>query len=108
MEKTYVEQRDNGFWVTGTRISLDSIVTAFKRGASPETIKRSFPLLALEEIYDALTFYLAHQSEIDDYLNESEKQLATEAEARQTTLRETKPGLIERVRKISEESKVVA
>src|SRR2546427_4072140 len=59
MEKSYVEQRDGGYWVTGTRISLDSIVSAFKRGAAPESIQRAFPLLTLEEIYGAITFYLA-------------------------------------------------
>jgi hypothetical protein len=25
MEKIYVEQQDGGYWITGTRISLDSI-----------------------------------------------------------------------------------
>src|SRR5436309_14022721 len=60
MEKSYVEQRDGGYWITGTRISLDSIVYAFKRGAAPESIQRALPLLTLEEIYGAITFYLAH------------------------------------------------
>lgn len=32
MGKNYVEQRDTAYWITGTRISLDSIVYAFKRG----------------------------------------------------------------------------
>ncbi len=35
MSKNYVEERDGGYWVKGTRISLDSIVTTFKRGTSP-------------------------------------------------------------------------
>jgi uncharacterized protein (DUF433 family) len=55
MEKSYVEQRDGGYWMTGTRISLDSLVYAFKRGAAPESIQRAFPLLTLEEIYGAIT-----------------------------------------------------
>ncbi len=68
MSKQYIEKRDKGFWISGKRISLDSIVYAFRRGQSPESIKRSFPLLSLEEIYGAITFYLANQTEIDDYL----------------------------------------
>ena len=60
MDKVYVEQRDGGYWITGTRVSLDSLVEAFNRGAAPETIRRSFPLLNLEEVYGAITFYLAH------------------------------------------------
>jgi hypothetical protein len=41
----YVEQRDGGYYIAGTRISLDSVVHAFRNGASPETILRSFPLI---------------------------------------------------------------
>jgi uncharacterized protein (DUF433 family) len=55
MDKSYVEQRDGGYWMTGTRISLDSLVYAFKRGAAPASIQRAFPLLTLEEIPGALT-----------------------------------------------------
>lgn len=72
MSKQYVEKRDEGFWITGKRISLDSIIYAFRRGQSPESIQRSFPLLKLEEIYGAITFYLANQTEIDEYLIKEE------------------------------------
>jgi uncharacterized protein (DUF433 family) len=48
MEKSHVEQRDGGYWIAGTRISLDSIVYAFKRGVAPESIQRAFPLLTLQ------------------------------------------------------------
>ncbi len=68
MVNQYVEKRDEGYWVAGKRISLDSIVYAFRRGQSPESIRRSFPLLTLEEIYGAIAFYLANQTEIDNYL----------------------------------------
>lgn len=64
----YVEKRDEGFWISGKRISLDSVVYAFRRGQSPESIRHSFPLLTLEEIYGAIAYYLANQSEIDEYL----------------------------------------
>ena len=37
-EKDYVEKRNAGHWVAGTRVSLDSIVLAFLDGLSPETI----------------------------------------------------------------------
>jgi uncharacterized protein (DUF433 family) len=75
MTKDYVEQRDGGYWVVETRVSLDSIVYAFRRGASPESIQRSFPTLTLEQIYGAITFYLAHESEIDRYLERGEEEL---------------------------------
>ena len=74
MENRYVEKRDEGFWMAGKRISLDSIVYAFRRGQSPESIRCSFPLLTLEEIYGAIAFYLANQTEIDGYLIREEKE----------------------------------
>lgn len=46
--KIYVEYRNSGYWIASTRISLDSIVYAFRRGLSPESIVQSFPLLTLE------------------------------------------------------------
>lgn len=75
MTKDYVEQRDGGYWIADTRVSLDSIVSAFRRGASPESIQRSFPSLTLEQVYGAIAFYLAHESEINDYLERGEEEL---------------------------------
>jgi uncharacterized protein (DUF433 family) len=72
MKREYVEQRDGGYWIVGSRVSLDSIVYAFLRGASPESIARSFPVITLEDVYGAITFYLADQSEIDAYLRQGE------------------------------------
>jgi uncharacterized protein (DUF433 family) len=96
-EKTYVEERDGGYWVAGTRVSLDSLVHAFRRGASPETIRRSFPVLTLEEVYGAIAFYLAHETEIDAYLEESEREFETQAKEINARTRAAKPELFERV-----------
>jgi uncharacterized protein (DUF433 family) len=66
--KSYVAYRNDFYWIEGTRISLDSIVYAFQKGISPESITQSFPLLTLEQVYGAIAFYLAHRNEIDAYL----------------------------------------
>lgn len=66
--KSYVEYRNDAYWVEGTRISLDSIVYAFQKGLSPESIVQSFPLLTLEQVYGAIAFYLANRNDIDAYL----------------------------------------
>lgn len=42
MAKEYVEERDGNYYVAGSRISLDSIVYAFCRGESAETIYQNF------------------------------------------------------------------
>lgn len=93
MAKEYVAQRDGSYWVTGTRVSLDSIVYAFLRGSSPESIAQSFPVLTLEEVYGAIAYYLAHQPEVDSYLQQSEK----EFEALQKKARDANPLLYKKL-----------
>jgi uncharacterized protein (DUF433 family) len=88
MENQYVEFHDEGYWIRGTRISLDSIVYAFREGLSPETIARDcFPSLSLEQIYGALAYYLGHQADIDEYL----LRVAERAEQLRQQLRAAEP-----------------
>jgi uncharacterized protein (DUF433 family) len=73
MPKEYIEQRDGGYYIAGTRVSLDSSVYAFARGESPETICQNFEVLEREEVYRAIAYYLASQTTHDDYLNRQDK-----------------------------------
>jgi uncharacterized protein (DUF433 family) len=93
VKREYVEKRDGGYWIRGSRVSLDSIVYAFLRGASPESIAHSFPLITLEDVYGAIAFYLAHQCEIDDYLRQGE----SEFEALRQKLRQANPALFKKL-----------
>ncbi len=69
----YIEKRDGGYWVKGTRVSLDTIAYSFQDGLSPETIATEVvPILTLEQVYGAITYYLANQKEIDTYLQQEE------------------------------------
>jgi len=68
MQQEYVEQREGAFFVTGTRVSLDSIVCAFREGESPETILQNFDTLRPAQVYGAIAFYLENQPSIDAYL----------------------------------------
>src|SRR3989442_2088657 len=97
MDPAYVERRDDGYWVSGTRVSLDSIVYAFRRGASPETIRSSFPVLTLEQVYGAITFYLSREQEIDAYLQRSEAEYEAARRANHEQLRRDNPELYARV-----------
>ena len=72
MTTSYVEKRDEAYWVTGTRISLDSIVYAFLEGQTAESMAQLFPVLTLEQVYGSIAFYLANRSEIDIYLEKAE------------------------------------
>lgn len=68
--------------VAGTRVSLDSIVYAFVSGQSAEAIAEAFPVLSLEQVYGAITYYLAHRHDIDEYLGRRRQDVAA---ARQAT-----------------------
>jgi uncharacterized protein (DUF433 family) len=71
----YVEQRGGGFFLKGTRVSLDSIVHSFREGESPEGILENFDTLTLEQVYGAITFYLANQSAVDAYLVKQQQRI---------------------------------
>jgi hypothetical protein len=77
MSSDYIERRDDGYAVSGTRVSLDSIVYAFLSGESAESIAQAFPVLTLEQVYGAITFYLAHRDEVDRYLGQRRSELDT-------------------------------
>lgn len=94
MDKQYVEKLDQGYWVAGTRVSLDSIIFAFLEGLSPETIATDcFPTLTLEQVYGAITYYLAHRSVIDAYLQQAD----AEFEALRQATRNADPNFHEKL-----------
>lgn len=93
MARDYIEKRDGAYWVAGTRVSLDSVVYAFLRGAAAEGIAQSFPVLSLEEVYGAIAFYLANQAEIDAMLTSNDR----EFELLRKQSREANPGLYKKL-----------
>jgi uncharacterized protein (DUF433 family) len=68
-----------------TRVTLDTVVTAFLEGATAEEIAEQYPSLQLADIYSAIGYYLRHQAEVDAYLLERQRlaaQVRQEAERR--------------------------
>lgn len=92
--KQYIQQRDKGYCIAVTRISLDSVVYAFLNGESPESIAQNFPLLSLEQVYGAIAFYLANQDLIDAYLKEGE----AEFEELQQSFKQKNPLLYQKLK----------
>jgi uncharacterized protein (DUF433 family) len=70
----YIEQRNGGYYITGTRISLDSVIYSFKRGNLPDAIHAEYPLLKPSQIYGAIAFYLDHQADMEEYLALGERE----------------------------------
>jgi len=73
MAQGYIEQRDGGFYIRGTRVPLDSIVHEFRDGVSAESIRQAFPTLTLEQVYGAIAFYLGHQAQVDTSIRDAER-----------------------------------
>ncbi|MEO5924035.1 MAG: DUF433 domain-containing protein [Bryobacteraceae bacterium] len=67
MVKEYIEEREGGLYVAGTRVSLDSIVQCFQEGMSAETILSEFETLTLAQVYGAIAYYLDNQAPVDAY-----------------------------------------
>lgn len=66
-----LELRDDGrvLRVTGTRVSLDTVVGAFEQGASPEEIVLRYPSLNLPGVYAVISYYLTHRAELAPYFS---------------------------------------
>jgi uncharacterized protein (DUF433 family) len=65
METSYVMEVDGTYRITGSRVSLDSVVYDFLSGLSPESIADNYDTLTLEQVYGVITYYLAHRTEVD-------------------------------------------
>ena len=95
--KDYVTQLNGAYRITDSRVSLDSVVYAWRDGLSPESIRENFPVLTLEEVYGAITFYLANQTALDTYLSEGEAKFAAARQQSIEQLRQQKPQLYARL-----------
>ena len=96
MHSEYIERRNGGYYVAGTRISLESVVCAYNRGDSPERILERYPLLEKPaRVYGVIAFYLDHQAEIDPYLEASKREFESSSGA---PLSESNPSLWDRLR----------
>jgi len=54
--------------VGGTRVTLDLVVRAFKRGATAEEIAQKYDNLRLSDVYQVIGYYLKHADELARYL----------------------------------------
>ncbi|MBM3883769.1 MAG: DUF433 domain-containing protein [Verrucomicrobia bacterium] len=82
--------------VTGSRVTLDSIVHLFQSGASAEQIQEDFPSLALSDIYALIAYVLQHPRAVKQYLDQqtqAAQQVRREVESNLDT-----SGLRERLR----------
>jgi len=60
--------------VGGTRVTLDTVVTAFEEGATPEEIVYRYPSLDLVDAYAVIAYYLRNRSDVEAYLCEQHRE----------------------------------
>lgn len=83
--------------VSNMRVTLDTLINFLHLGETPEDLHEGFPTIPQADIYAVIAYYLAHQTEIDEYLktrNEIAKHSRQEWEARNPPL--TKAQLVTR------------
>jgi len=60
--------------VSNTRVTLDTIVTAFKEGATAEEIAQQYPTIPLADVYYVIGYYLRRRDEVEAYLGKRKKE----------------------------------
>src|SRR5260370_17733661 len=62
--------------VRGTRLTLDTIVTAFDEGATAEEIAQQYPSATLADIYQVVGYYLRHSTDLEPYFEQRRRKTA--------------------------------
>jgi uncharacterized protein (DUF433 family) len=52
----------------GTRITLETVVAAFREGATAEEIAQQYPSASLADIYQVIGYFLRHSNDLEAYL----------------------------------------
>ena len=86
---------DGVIYITGTRITLDTVVATFKDGATAEEIVYEYPSLNLADVYSVISYYLREQSKIEAYLRK--RQLRSDEIRKQNEARFDPQGIRDRL-----------
>ena len=56
-----------------TRVTLDTLVSSYRDGSTAEELVQQYPSLSLADVHATLAFYLTHQSDVDAYLQQRQR-----------------------------------
>jgi len=59
--------------VSGTRVTLDSVLLALNDGATPEEIAQQYPTVPLADIYHVSGYCLRHAADVEEYLRRRQR-----------------------------------
>ncbi len=68
IQSPLIEDKNGVIRIGTTRVTLLSVINAYKQGASAEEIVQDFPTLRLADAYATIAYYLQHQAKVDEYL----------------------------------------
>ena len=54
--------------VAGTRVTLETLVSAYLDGMTAEEITQAYDAVALADVHAVLSFYLRHRDEVERYV----------------------------------------
>ena len=69
-EKIPIEtDKDGVIRVGNTRVTLETLVSAFNGGSTAEEIAYQFPVLNIADVYAVITYYFRNRDTVEKYLN---------------------------------------
>lgn len=57
-----------------TRVRLDTLITAWRQGESPEQIVENFDVLDLADVYAVISYYLHHRADVEEYMAQNQRE----------------------------------
>jgi uncharacterized protein (DUF433 family) len=87
--------KDGVMLVAQTRVTVDTIVSAFNDGATAEEISFQYPSVSLADVYSVIAYYLHNKKRVNAYLKQREK--AAREIRRQNEARFDQSGIRERL-----------
>ena len=90
-----VSDADGVVRVGASRVTLDTVVAAFREGMTPEGIVEQYPSLGLDDVYSVIGYVLHHAKEVEAYLGE--RQSRAEAVRRENETRFDPVGVRDRL-----------
>jgi uncharacterized protein (DUF433 family) len=60
--------------VSGTRVTLDTLLDHYNQGYSAEHLHTAFPTVPLADIHTVIGYYLRRKGEVDAYLNANRRE----------------------------------
>lgn len=74
MPHSIMEKKDDGYFIVGSRVPLDTVVYLWRDGLTDQMIQEAYPSLDLREVRGAIDFYLTNRADIDPRMEQCERE----------------------------------